>query len=333
MNDLPTSIVIAVPIVEEATRWFRARFPTAAIASQGALAVVHLGDTRVVLLHGPRGRTRQILVEVNPKDVPLHPANDVEVQVRAKTLLGSRWATLMMPDQTTQLVLVTPVPALNKYQLEQVRQVLRPLKEKVARWHEGVKGHLESIWNKELDRLLEKEGPHQIKWIVAGINPGKLEARDGRYLHPAGPSGAPMHVLLRHDVPSWDFVLALNQTSLASSNMDELDDLSPKQQEILDESLLAMAEAIGQLAQITGAHVWILGNKELFARKTSTMRFYPFFQRLAKRTSEDPTLHDRLYLSNHPSRGSLFSELPMTDEILDHGLEVALRQHCLPLRP
>ncbi|MFY1832357.1 hypothetical protein ACN47A_41050 [Myxococcus fulvus] len=372
MNNLPTSIALEVSSVDEATRWFQARFPTSSIANHGELAVVQLGDTRIVLLHGPRGRTRQILVEVNPEDCLLESADDVEIEGPAKPRLGSRWATLSMPDRMTRLVLVTPVPPLSAAQLELVRRVLKPLKKKVAAWNTIVQADskvlrdelddqiasaretlakatgrdkekqgkrlstlekkrtkppfdLKSVWNKELDRLLEEEGPHRIKWILAGINPGGKEARDGRYLHPEGPSGAPMRALLRHDVPSWDFALVLNQTSLSSSNVDELKSLSPTQKTIFEESLLAMAKAISQLAKITRAHVWVLGNKELFDKKSSAKPFHPFFAQLARFYSKNPELRDRLYLSKHPSRGSLFTELPMTDELLAQGLEAALR--------
>lgn len=375
MTYLPASIALSVPSVSATTTWFEERFGSDLVDHREGLTVVRLGSTQLVLLEGPADphwRTKPVLVEAAPRDCPLASCDDVEVQEGAKTQLGARWATLTMPGRTYKLVLVTPVPPLSAEQLEQVREVLRPLKEKVARWHEAVQAEsvrllalldvelrrleternaatggerenleeelskkqkerrkarydLKAVWNTELDRLLEHNGPHRIKWIAAGINPGGTEASEGRYLHPAGPSGGPMHALLRHDVPSWDYVLVLNQTSLSSANADELKNLSLRQQEILTESSSEMANAICQLAEITRAHVWILGNKELYGRLRSISLFYPFFQRLAEFYNDHPALKERLYLSNHPARGNLFTELPMTDENLDQGLEVALR--------
>lgn len=375
MTYLPASIALSVPSVSAATTWFQNRVPSAHVDQWEGWAVVRLGSTQLVLLQGPADphwRTRPVLVEVSPQDFPLDSVDDVEVQEEAKTQLGARWATLTMPGQTYKLVLVTSVPPLSAKQMDQVRKVLRPLKEKVAKWHEVVQAeserlrapldkeisileakrdkaigenrkiqnkklskkrkerrraqyNLKAVWNRDLDRLLDHNVPHRIKWIAAGINPGGMEAREGIYLHPAGPSGGPMRALLCHDVPSWDYVLVLNQTSLSSANVDELNALSPRQREILKESIREMAEVICQLAKITRAHVWILGNKELYDSPNQKHLFYPFFRRLAEFYKDHPTLKERLYLSNHPSRGSLFTELPMTDENLDQGLEVALR--------
>ena len=131
MTYLPASIALSVPSVSEATKWFQDWFPSAHVGHREGLAVVRLGSTQLVLLQGPADphwRTRPVLVEVEPRDCALDSVDNVEVQERAKTQLGARWATLTMPCQTYKLVLVTPVPSLGDEQLEQVRKVLGPLR-------------------------------------------------------------------------------------------------------------------------------------------------------------------------------------------------------------